>query len=609
MQPLIRHDSVSIGDTVQTLLLATKARQLGYEATDLEITRYLYALVDNKLNEDQLKAEMIGADRRFSLRGIYEVLREEMLAQKLFEDFYRGWQAAPPGQQLEYYARLHRRIQLELLSVPVESFLSDVPEPSEEELSEYFAKYKTRLQPVDFLGGQSLLAADPGFKLPHRVSVEYVMGHVEELMDEVRDEIREEEIAAYYEENKVSDERLHAEDELALPDIDPQNANDEQDKTDPDAEQPEKGKDAGNQEEEPVEQKEEADQPEENSSQEKPLEFKPLDEVRDDIHQILARRRAAERLEEKFAAISGKMDAYYQARIYAEPGEQPTYRRPDIEAAAKEQGLKYEKQELLSARQFRDQTHIGRSRKTSQPTEANFMSAATLFPSLVFEEGEQSWFSPQRTVDDDDIQYLFWKTNEELETIPDLNAVRDQVVRAWRMGAGRFKDDQTARQRARAWAETAAQQVQDGNSLAKVAQGRPGSQLRETEYFSWLTTGSAPSFNPLQSPPVRLSTVGGVDQVGPEFMKAVFAARPGQAVVAMNHPQTNVYVAKVLQENKSPATIEQNFLDALGQPMVANQIQQAARLDWRGVQKKWLDQLDEEFDVVWLQPDLQFRDN
>ncbi|NIP85746.1 MAG: hypothetical protein GTO03_09360, partial [Planctomycetales bacterium] len=67
----------------------------------------------------------------------------------------------------------------------------------------------------------------------------------------------------------------------------------------------------------------------ERGEAERELRFRPLDEVRDDIHQILARRRAEERLEEKFAAIQSKMDAYRQARMYTEPGQEPTYRRPD----------------------------------------------------------------------------------------------------------------------------------------------------------------------------------------------------------------------------------------------------------------------------------------
>ncbi|NIP85747.1 MAG: hypothetical protein GTO03_09365, partial [Planctomycetales bacterium] len=209
------------------MLLAAKARQLGYDVSDLEIGRYLYALVDNKLTEDQLKAALIGPDRRFSLRGVYEVLREEMLARKLFEDFYRGWQTPPPGQQLEYYARINRRIRLELLSLPVDAFLKEVPQPSEAELNAFFDKYKANLPPVDFVGGQTLTSPTPGFKLPHRVSVESVRGHVEELMDVVRDEISDEEIAAYYEANKVTDERLHAEDELPLPELEPADRSDQ----------------------------------------------------------------------------------------------------------------------------------------------------------------------------------------------------------------------------------------------------------------------------------------------------------------------------------------------------------------------------------------------
>ncbi len=92
-------------------------------------------------------------------------------------------------------------------------------------------------------------------------------------------------------------------------------------------------------------------------------------------------------------------------------------------------------------------------------------------------------------------------------------------------------------------------------------------------------------------------------------MQAVFSIAPDETTVAMNHPQTQVFVAKVLEESKTLAGIEENFLDEMGDPAVANQIQQVAGLDWRMVQQRWLNQLEKEFDLVWVQPELQYRNN
>ncbi|NIL97044.1 MAG: hypothetical protein GTO62_07885, partial [Planctomycetales bacterium] len=53
-------------------------------------------------------------------------------------------------------------------------------------------------------------------------------------------------------------------------------------------------------------------------------------------------------------------------------------------------------------------------------------------------------FSPEQTRDDDDIRYLFWKTAEAPEAVPSLDEVREQVVRAWQLGAGRDQPPPTA---------------------------------------------------------------------------------------------------------------------------------------------------------------------
>jgi hypothetical protein len=209
-------------------------------------------------------------------------------------------------------------------------------------------------------------------------------------------------------------------------------------------------------------------------------------------------------------------------------------------------------------------------------------------------------------LDDEGNRYLFWKTDERGAEVPELDDVRDKVVRAWKLGAGLDDVTDKARGLARRRAEELAAMAQDGKPLSEITTQQPGSNLTETESFSWLTTGNAAAFNPWQPQQPRLSPITGIDQPGPEFMQTAFGLDVDDVGVAMNHPQSDVHVIRVVRENKSHNVVQANFLEEMVDRRVMGQIQAAARLDWQMVQQDWLDELDAEYNVVWLKPEARF---
>ncbi|HUS37991.1 MAG TPA: hypothetical protein VMX74_00990, partial [Pirellulales bacterium] len=606
VQPVIRSGPSRPSDTVQMMLLAEKATQLGYVVTDEEISGHLFDLVDQKLDEKQISDALVGTGRRISMRQIFGMLREEMLAHKLYQDLYRGWQAPPAGRLLDYYSRLNRQIQLDLVAVPVEQFIDQVSDPTEAELTDYFDEYKTVVKLSDVVNGQEFASPKPGFKLPHRVAIEYVIGSSDELLDEVRDEITEEDIQRYYDENKTNDELLHAEGDLHLADVE-EASGDNDDDAKAIAQEP--ADDAVTKSAEP--------DGEGSTEKKEKIEFKPLEEVRDHIHQQLAQQRAKERLEEKFQQIRSKMNAYHEARLFAEVDEEPTYRRPNIQAAAKTAGLKYEKTGLLSAEAYAasKKLKIGGSVQAGEITTADRYPDEVGFHQLAFQEGEQSLFKPEQMRDDEQVYYLFWKIKEESETVPKLADIREEVLRAWKLGAGRTDETGAARGYAREWAEKAAADVAGGKELAAVAKER-GTEVHETDLFSWVSAGTAPGANQMNAP-LRLGTVGGVEvdgkdimrEAGPDFMKVVYGMQVGDVSVAANHPKTYIYVTKLINENKSPVTLQENFFDDIGNRDVIQQLDQVAALEWQTLQQKWWSELESEFDLVWLKPEMRYQQN
>jgi hypothetical protein len=136
--------------------------------------------------------------------------------------------------------------------------------------------------------------------------------------------------------------------------------------------------------------------------------------------------------------------------------------------------------------------------------------------------------------------------------VPELDAIRGEVVRAWKL-----QEDNAVRL-ARAAAEEAAQKVRDsGKSLTEVFGDQPGRTVRETDEVRWLTSGNVPADSP---PSVSLSSIPEVDGPGLEFRETMFRLRVGQIGVAPNQNHTLVYVIRILSETPDPTTMRDQFL-------------------------------------------------
>ncbi len=86
--------------------------------------------------------------------------------------------------------------------------------------------------------------------------------------------------------------------------------------------------------------------------------------------------------------------------------------------------------------------------------------------------------------------------------------------------------------------------------------------------------------------------VEGLDQLGPEFMKAVFGMDIGDVGIAVNHPQTIVYVVRVISVTPSEKTLEDRFTRA-----TSDNLGGAAIYDLSDRQRALIDALRKEFNL------------
>ena len=135
--------------------------------------------------------------------------------------------------------------------------------------------------------------------------------------------------------------------------------------------------------------------------------------------------------------------------------------------------------------------------------------------------------------------YLFWKTEDEEGIRAQVCDVQSDVLLAWKMIR--------ARKIAEKAAETMVAEANKKDEPLKVA--FPKAQVLEPPKFNWMTEGNT-AFNVAQG--AEISKVPELPMVGDDFMKTVFRLEAGKAGVAMNAPQTVVYVVQPIQFSPSP---------------------------------------------------------
>jgi len=192
--------------------------------------------------------------------------------------------------------------------------------------------------------------------------------------------------------------------------------------------------------------------------------------------------------------------------------------------------------------------------------------------------------------------YLFWKTEDVKEHVPDFDdeEVRKEVHRAWQLIRAR-------RYALEAAEKLAAKARESKKSLKETFADRPELTVIEPPAFTWLTTGSA-AFGFPQA--MRINFVHGVELPGEDFMKTVFRLTPGETAVAMNAPQTYAYVIRVVDFSPPYAVLWKQFeVDDFRKYAVVGYE------DRQKLMQAWLAELRDEAQLQWSPEHKQRRLN
>jgi hypothetical protein len=196
---------------LQTRLFAQAARDAGMRVSDEAIVSYLDALGRNRVNRDDMRA-MLGqlpGGARVSINYIFDALRDQMLANNFLTGYQFAFETVTPHQRYKDWLQLNDRVVVEAAAIPVQSFVVDVPQPKDAQLTAFFNKpdangiiYKEREPQPDFVGPIELPSPTPGFRIPRKIDVQFIEANFDEYLAQAESQVSEEEILKYYEENK-----------------------------------------------------------------------------------------------------------------------------------------------------------------------------------------------------------------------------------------------------------------------------------------------------------------------------------------------------------------------------------------------------------------------
>ncbi|REK10287.1 MAG: hypothetical protein DWQ37_16945 [Planctomycetota bacterium] len=323
------------------------------------------------------------------------------------------------------------------------------------------------------------------------------------------------------------------------------------------------------------------------------LKFEPLEKVKDTIRADIAQEKARELVTTQLEELSSKMRAFTDEwDLYiAEKGTNENAQAPTpLDFSKLAEGTELEAHELTSISPY-EAAKEGIGKAARFVVNPNSGGQFTM-PFVQFAFSEQlPLYKPETVMDNDNNTYLFWKTAEEPAYVPPFDQVRTEVERAWKMVR--------ARDLARKRAEEYAKQVRSlKKPMSELFGGQANVKITEAGPFSWLTLGNVPS-GPDAQP--HLSDIEGVDQAGPDFMRTVFQLEPSGVGVAMNVPKDMVYVVRAIDFEPPLDQLRESFASA-----PPNRYMSAALEDQREVFRAWLDEVNRDADVKWVQQEDDF---
>jgi hypothetical protein len=656
----------SARDVVLKYVLNHVADQHGIAVSNERVRAFLNEVSEGKLNREKFtemrKALQVGETE------IFDLIRDELEANLAYQ-IVSPIPARMPEQYWQDFRKLNVRYTIEASGVPVEPFAAAAEKPSDDALRTLFEEFKNRFP---FGGDPGFYQPDRVSLAWLQADFEKVEQEVGEISEEDLKARYEERKETFYkietlpdldvedapkedvsketdepktDDTPAADGEKPAENEKPADDAssekpgdappeDAQPASDEKTAGDPTLEKAaEDSTDSGekNEEEKPAgddkpaddapaadaasEEKpagEEPASPTGDSETEEPadggVKYRPFEDVRDEIRDLLLRERALDLQREKMTAAIEAVRSWrieydeirteIDSTSSAYRRENPEASDADVEASvaelrkklaaaangiakkateyAEKNGLAYVETELLSQQELidSDDYEIASAREPLTNVSMSRSEEPDTVATLAFRGTTREFFPDEAEGQFDDSQYVYWMTEKLAAHEPtfDEAGVREQVEAAWRAQQGAPKAEERAKKLAemvtaaigeKPMAEAIAEQTVTGEE--------EGDQVSVVSSipFTWLRQSfQGMQMNPFMGPQptVEFGVIPGIDGVDENFMRTVSEMNVGDVQVIPNGDRTTYYVVHL--KSRSPAGTDDPQLDVLRQQFI-----------------------------------------
>jgi predicted CopG family antitoxin len=178
-------------DVLLGFLLDKEADEMGISVSEDAVSDYINRITNKKLTTKDFAS--IVKQQRVSESEVFDAIRGELKARLAMEMMMP--RAVPsPEQFWDDYRKLQMTETLDVAAVPIADFVSAAPNPTEDQLLNYFDQWKQ--MPPAYPGG-------PGLLQPRRLRVEYLQADFAETEKEVaaKTPLTDQEIKKYYDDH------------------------------------------------------------------------------------------------------------------------------------------------------------------------------------------------------------------------------------------------------------------------------------------------------------------------------------------------------------------------------------------------------------------------
>lgn len=288
------------------------------------------------------------------------------------------------------------------------------------------------------------------------------------------------------------------------------------------------------------------------STDDKPAEFLPLDEVRDEIRETLARGKAVLELERQLSEARLKLQREYHSygrkvivnrESKAEAPPVPE-KLKSLQWLADEYGLELVAPEALTIRELVE-TPVGQA---VDEQSGRVTVAAAAYRTLELYEP----FLARDPMDLGGDWYLVMKVEDSPHSVPPLAEVRDKVAAAWKQGEAAKLAEAKAKELAKELATST-------EPFAEFFKQRGYEVVPKTALFSWRNFPLGPG----QGSPAQLSEVPELKNVDTNFMQTAFGLEENEAEGLLNHDHSAAYVIRLSERQYAPETLKKMFLEEI----------------------------------------------